>query len=150
MDIPLWVMLPYGLIEKIVLFYFICRITKTRINIKGLLAASSVALVSNLAVREIWSFNYYILIFFNVIVTALLIWIVTGNSKPTVVIATALAIAVILVIEYPAVIIGEKLLEQFHRPLLIWIVTGTPHILVLLAAALVFGKVGIAHDQTEA
>lgn len=150
MNIPLWVMIPYGLVEKIVLFYFVCSITKTRINIVGLLAASSVALAANLAVREIWAFNYYILIFFNVIMTVLLIWIVTRESKPAIVIATAMAMAVILVIEYPAVIMGEKLLEKLNSPLLIWIITGIPHILVLLAAALVFGKVGNAHDQTEA
>lgn len=150
MDIPLWVMLPYGLIEKIVLIYFICRITKTRISMVRLLAASSVALAANLAIREIWAVNYYIMIIFNVIVTSLLIGIVTGNSKPTIVVTTAMAMAIILVIEYPAVIMGEKLLEQFNRPLLVWIITGIPHILVLLAAALVFGKVGNAHDQTEA
>jgi len=149
MGIPLWVIIPYGLIEKIVLFYFICRVTKTRITIRGLLAASSVALAANLGIRETWALSYYIMIFFNVFVTVFLIWLVTGNNKPTIFITTAIAIATILVIEYPAVIMGDKLLEQFNRPLLAWIITGIPHILVLLAAALVFGKVGNAHDQTE-
>lgn len=150
MDIPMWVIVPYGLIEKIVLFYFICRITKTRINIVGLLAASSVALAANLGIREIWELNYYLMIFFNVFVTVLLIWIVTGNSSPAIVITTAIAIAIILVIEYPAVIMGNKLSEGFNRPLLIWLITGIPHIVVLFATALVFGKVGTAHDKTEA
>lgn len=153
MDVPWWAMIPYGFVEKVVIFFFTCRMTGTPITRTGLVAASTLALAVNLALREIMPIShfiaYYILVIVNIVVIILLLRFFTGNGRLMVWIMAVIAYSVIIVVEYPAVMMGELYLKNLGSPILMWIITGIPHIVILLALALLPGKVKSVHDKVS-
>jgi hypothetical protein len=153
MGVPWWVMVPYGLIEKMVIFFFICKMTGTPITRTGLVAASALALAVNLAFRAMLPINlfiwYYIMIIANIAVVALLLRFFTGNGRLMVWIVTVIAFTVLFVVEYPVAMIGELHLKDLVSYNLLWVITGIPQIVVLLALAILSGKVRSARDKVS-
>jgi hypothetical protein len=153
MGVPWWVMIPYGLVEKMVLFFFICKVTGTSITRTGLVAASALALAVNLVLREMLPISlfvgYYIMIVANIAVAALLFKMFTGNGRLMVWIATVIAFTVLIVVEYPVEVMGELYLKNLSSYILFWVITGIPHIVILLALAILSGKVRSARDKVS-
>lgn len=151
MSVPWWVMIPYGLTEKLAILFFICRMTGTSITCTGLTAVTVLSLAINLALREMLPINlfagYCIMIVANTAVTALLFRFFTGNRRLTVWITSVIASIVIIIVEYPAAVMGELYLKDLGSYILLWVITGIPQIVVLLALALLSGKVRSARHK---
>ncbi|MCL4441263.1 MAG: hypothetical protein M1609_11960 [Firmicutes bacterium] len=153
MSIPWWVMIPYGFVEKLAVFFFICRVTGTSITRTGLVAVSVLALTVNLALREMLPIGlfvgYYILIVANVAVISLLFMVFTGNGRLMVWTTAVIASSVLIIVEYPVSVMGELYLKNLISYTFLWVITGIPHIVVLLALAFLSGKVRSVRDKVS-
>ncbi|MCL4441262.1 MAG: hypothetical protein M1609_11955 [Firmicutes bacterium] len=153
MSVPWWVMIPYGFVEKLAIFYFICRMTGTPLTGKGLAAASALGLAATLALREILPLNHFvgycIFIVANIAVTSLFFRVYTGDGSLMVWTTAVIATTVMIIVEFPATMMGELYLKDMCSYILFWVITGIPHIAVLLALALIFGKVRSVRDKVS-
>lgn len=143
-EIPYWLLIPYGFIETLAAFYFICTVAEIKISTFNFVVAATIKLFTNLAIKAIFPQNFLILALSSFIFCVLIIWIFTGIIGPLVWMATAGALFLIAIFE---VLSGLIFIHTHNQSIYSWLLTGLPHILVLIFFSFIIRKVRKRYGQ---
>lgn len=130
MNMPLGLMLVYGIIEKIVLLMFIFSITASNMDKYRIFAMSVIITIATLVVRHF--FNYYaLIIILNIIIYILIVKLFSkGTSLRIISIATVLMFIVVIITEMISNYVGDEYFAYLNDYYL-WLLTGLPHLMIL-------------------
>lgn len=148
MSIPFWLICMYGLVEKILILYFISNLLNLKIDKKHYIIIASILLFINLLIRNNCS-QYIVIILSSLIATIIILKIYFKATNILKIISSTIISLIILIVSEVAFTVPIFNYFRNLEEIFLWLVTGIPHLIILFISSIIVREVKCVYAKQK-